>query len=390
MKGVSCPMKFRDKSTTILVFTAFLLSFIVLWNISDLVTKIENQKHGSGTYKNIRNINVDFEKVSEMKEMIEDGNEEPARNYSRKMIEGLLEQMENLPECNISVTSMRALIGHSPLNPEVEIILKKNEELPYDVREIYDESGQIFIGESLEKYLTDDKSITLDDESYSVKGILKNYGMGGQDERVIMLYESLSPEQKSSLIKQIEEKYFGFYASIGITICLGSSNAGSVENSYTALSDYLDEIDDAAVMSVPISNFAGEQNAWYQLSHTVFETVSIVFAVINGIVVSNLWYQRRRREFLIRRIFGYGRGRIWLLIWKEMGKIALSSLACSAFIWILYMFAKGSKIQWNLIGLQCFIMACGTVLVIFVTTICPYKKTMAVEPAEGLGGYRAG
>lgn len=271
-------------------------------------------------------------------------------------------------------------------------MFKKNEDLPYEVDEIYNEDGQIIIGESLKKYLSDDgeKSMTLSDKPYSVKGVLKNYGMSRQDERMILLYENLSLEQKNNLIAQMADDYFRFNYDSGITLCLGSNDVGGLENTYQSLSDVLNEIDDTEVTLVSKKEYIGEQNYWYQLYHSIFGNISVLFAVVNGIVVSNLWYQRRRREFLIRRIFGYGKGRIWLLMWKEMGKTALGSLLCSTFIWTIYVWIKGSKMEWEFIGLQCLVMACATALVILVTTICPYMKTMALEPAEGLNKYSAG
>lgn len=382
-------MRLRDKSTTILVFVAFTLSFIALWNVSDLVTKIENQKKGMGTYKNIRNVNICFGKISEL---IENGEDKMAKEYSQTMIKYLSDCTDKFFECNVSVTSMYVTIKHKQSNINAEIVFKKNEDLPYEVDEIYNEDGQILIGESLKKYLSDDgeKSMTLSDKPYSVKGVLKNYGMSRQDERMILLYENLSLEQKNNLIAQMADDYFRFNYDSGITLCLGSNDVGGLENTYQSLSDVLNEIDDTEVTLVSKKEYIGEQNYWYQLYHSIFGNISVLFAVVNGIVVSNLWYQRRRREFLIRRIFGYGKGRIWLLMWKEMGKTALGSLLCSTFIWTIYVWIKGSKMEWEFIGLQCLVMACATALVILVTTICPYMKTMALEPAEGLNKYSAG
>ncbi len=382
-------MKLRDKSTTILVFLAFTLSFIALWNVSDLITKIENQKQGMSTYRNIRNINIFFGKISEL---VENGEEEAAKEYSQAVIKHLSDCINTFSECNISVTSTYVTIKHKQSNTKTEVIFKKNEDLPYEIDEIYNENGQILIGESLKEYLSDDegKRMNLSDEHYSVKGVLKNYGMSRQDERMILLYENLSPGQKNSLIKQIAEDYVRFNYDIGITICLGSSDAVSLENVYQSFSDDLNGIDNTEVIPVPTKEYIGERNYWYQFYHSIFGNISVIFAVVNGIVVSNLWYQRRRREFLIRRIFGYGKGRIWLLMWKEMGKTALGSLLCSTFIWTIYVWIKGSKMEWDFIGLQCLVMACATVLVILVTTICPYIKTMALEPAEGLNKYSAG
>lgn len=381
-------MRYRDKSTTIMIFIAFLLSFIVLWNVSDLVTKIENQKQGLDTYNNVKNVNIKFGKVTEL---IENGEEQEAENYSKNAIEGLLKQIGELTECNISVTSMFVTIKHRESKINAEVIFKQNEDLPYIRDKIYDESGQVLIGESLEKYISDndtDKNIHLSNESYIVNGILKNYGMSRQDERIIILYDSLSHEQQSRFIEQMVEDYCKYsYGSIGFTLRVGSSNADSMEKSYSLLSDYLDGIDDVELVPVPTREQPGEQNYWYQLYHSIFGSISILFAIINGIVVSNLWYQRRRREFLIRRIFGYNGVGIWFLIWKEMGKIALSSLVCSTLIWIIYSLLKGNTILWNLIGVQCLVMAFGIVLVIFTTTVIPYIKTMAIEPAEGLCRY---
>lgn len=65
----------------ILVFLAFTLSFIALWNVSDLVTKIENQKQGMDSYKNIRNINICFGKTSEL---VENGKEEAAKENTAR------------------------------------------------------------------------------------------------------------------------------------------------------------------------------------------------------------------------------------------------------------------------------------------------------------------
>ena len=243
-------MKLRDKSTTILVFLAFTLSFIALWNVSDLITKIENQKQGMSTYRNIRNINIFFGKISEL---VENGEEEAAKEYSQAVIKHLSDCINTFSECNISVTSTYVTIKHKQSNTKTEVIFKKNEDLPYEIDEIYNENGQILIGESLKEYLSDDegKRMNLSDEHYSVKGVLKNYGMSRQDERMILLYENLSPGQKNSLIKQIAEDYVRFNYDIGITICLGSSDAVSLENVYQSFSDDLNGIDNTEVMPVP-------------------------------------------------------------------------------------------------------------------------------------------
>ena len=46
-------MKHSEKSSTILMFVVFFLSFIVLWNVADLISKVDNQKQRR-FYKNMQ------------------------------------------------------------------------------------------------------------------------------------------------------------------------------------------------------------------------------------------------------------------------------------------------------------------------------------------------
>lgn len=115
-------MKLRDKSTTILVFLAFTLSFIALWNVSDLVTKIENQKKGMSTYRNIKTINICFGKTSEL---VENGKEEAAKEYSQTMIKHLSDCINKFSACNISLASTYVTIKHKQSNTKTEVIFKK-------------------------------------------------------------------------------------------------------------------------------------------------------------------------------------------------------------------------------------------------------------------------
>lgn len=91
------------------------------------------------------------------------------------MIKYLSDCINKFSECNISVTSTYVTIKHKQSNTKTEVIFKKNEDLPYEVDEIYNENGQILIGESLKEYLSDDegKSMNLSDEHYSVLNLFE-------------------------------------------------------------------------------------------------------------------------------------------------------------------------------------------------------------------------
>lgn len=182
-------MKHSEKSSTILMFVVFFLSFIVLWNVADLISKVDNQKQRSYTYEESKTVNIVF---SELIELRENGKQSEAKEYISAQLKSIWNEIDKIEDCNISLSNIFFQVESQKDNVLCEIILNENIEQPYELQENMDNSvQQLFIGESLIKNCFKENGnlkILLDDTEYSVTGILKNYGINGQDERVVILY----------------------------------------------------------------------------------------------------------------------------------------------------------------------------------------------------------
>lgn len=380
-------MKHSDKSSTILMFIVFFLTFIVLWNIADVVSRIENQKQGNTPYEHTITFNILYEKPAEL---IENGYQEEAKQYIEECVKDLFAQIDHVSKCNISIANYFLPILSKQDSVLCEVVLKENIELPYEIQETINPSGSLLIGETLKQYILLQEGteyLCLDKENYSVNAVLKNYGMNRQDERVVMLYQSFNESDKERFYERFVDYNFNIY-TIGITITIAGNREADVMGTYQEFEEYADTLEDASIRVVPARNRVGELNYWYQYYRSIFVGISILFAVLNGVVVSNLWFHRRRREYIIRLTFGYTRKRICLLIWGELGKISILSLLCSTIFWIISLTIKRSVISWYMIMLQCAVMLVGAFLVLFITTIQPLREVMSLDPAAGLRKYR--
>lgn len=377
-------MKHSEKSSTILMFVVFFLSFIVLWNVADLISKVDNQKQRSYTYEESKTVNIVF---SELIELRENGKQSEAKEYISAQLKSIWNEIDKIEDCNISLSNIFFQVESQKDNVLCEIILNENIEQPYELQENMDNSvQQLFIGESLIKNCFKENGnlkILLDDTEYSVTGILKNYGINGQDERVVILYNRLDESQKNKLFNQLAYYYYNNYTE-GVTFSIGGENKSSVTNTYDKFEEYSNLLEGAEINIVPAREAIGELNYWYELYHTLFGTVAIIFALLNGVIVSKLWFEHHQRELIIRLTYGYSKTKLCMLIFKELGKVAVFSLLFSSIVWGLWSAVKDNHVSLYMIVQQVGIMLIGILLVLTVTILFPLKKIMSLDPVEGL------
>lgn len=376
-------LKHTDRSSTILMFIVFFLSFTVLLNISDLVSRIENQEKGSHTYSDTLTFNMFSPKLEELRE---DGRQSEAEEYVNEQLKALFDMIEHMDKTNISLSNLFLPVELRHDYVLCEIILKENTALPYETQESFDETGTLLIGESLKKNAVwENNRLTLNlyNKKYSVNSVLKNYGINGQDERVVLLYKNLDSNEKNFLFEQLSNIYFENYTD-GITISIAAENKSLISDAYAEFENYSNKSEDMEINVVPAREQAGELNYWYKLYHSIFEGISMVFALLSGIIVSDLWFEYHKREFLIRLTYGYTKRMIYAIIAGRLGMISVFSLLCSTLFWIVWLIIKGKTVLWNIIIPQSLLMLFGTTLVLFITTAYPLKKLISLDPSDGL------
>ncbi len=385
-------MKHNEKNSAILMFVVFFLTFLVLWSMADLVSRLENQNRGNRVYESEKRVNILCDKVSGW---MEDGKEKKAERYMADLLARISNIAAAQDECGVTLTDLFLDIKQKRDTVRGKIVLREMEPSPYEMQERMDPSAPLLIGESLREYLVKQDGklcLWLDDELCPVGGVLKNYGVSGQDERIFILYENLTDSGKKRLLGWLA----AYYASnmnerYGVRIDVGSDSKGAVSDTLEKLTDE----NNIAFQIYPLDEkeTPGVLNEWYEMYHSLFGGLSLLFAVLCGIAVSNLWFSRRQREYMIRLTFGYSRAKIWRMIGSELGKISLCSLAASACLRIVYLVWKrnavsgGSAASVRMMAVQGAVMLLGAAAVLFLTTLYPLIRLMSLDPAEGLRRY---
>lgn len=368
------------------MFIVFFLSFYVLLNIADLVSRVEHQKRGNATYEHILTVNLQF---PELINLVEDGQKDEAKEFIQKKWASLERKIGNIHDCNVLISNLYFPIKLKRENVLCEVEFKKNQDFPYQIKEQVDSHGVILIGESLKQYLFRDNNqscLCLNNVNYPVSAVLENFGINQQDERVIFLYDRLNRVQRNKLRDQLMDYYVQGYTD-GITLTFGSENEIAVKNAYTDFENNFAVAENADCHICHAREQAGELNYWYKLYHSIFSGISICFALLSGIVVSSLWFQKHKKEFIIRLSFGYSKGKIWYLMMIKLGRIAGNALLSSIVIWVLWQIIQKNSISWGMLLIQFGVLMTGAFLVLFITTLYPMKKVLDLDPAEALCRY---
>ena len=119
--------------------------------------------------------------------------------------------------------------------------------------------------------------------------------------------------------------------------------------------------------------------------NVMLSVILLVFSLISCIVISDLWFSRRKKEFLIRKAFGYNMRQIAVLLIKEIGRMSLVSLLVSIPMQMIYSFCKhyGTTDMITSI-IQIFALLIGVLAVDGIVMIRPYLKISKLNPSQNI------
>lgn len=387
-------MKHSDKNTAILMMTAFFLVFLVLWEAADLTARINYQKRGGEAYEFAQTVQLEFPEITEL-------NKNGERKQMEKVVEEYLDRIYRAAKqentCNVALTNLTMFVPDERDGFFAEIVVKENIPLPYNLQE--NGTGPILVGESTAfNHVSGEgemRSLTVSfdgysGEDYSIGGVLENYGISGQDDRIIMLYDKMTDVQKKSLDKKLQKFYLDFlvYCALdGIQISFGGESEAAVQMACDVFWENLGAPEQVGMTIMPVKKPVFIMNFWYEEFHMIFGGISVFFALLNGIVVSGLWFRQHRKEYVIRLAFGYSGMNIWKNLFMELGRLSLYPLLAGTVCHILFLLVKGRSLPVFVIIGQGLAMLAGTLAVIFFSVLYQYRKITKLDPAESLGRY---
>lgn len=298
----------RNKRMDILLIAAFVMVAFVVSNAGNLMLRIQGEvrEKRDDSYKNRK----EFWLYSTETENIP--------------VEHMNELCEVAKGADCKITAQCALrVG--------------DELLPYDADVILQESGEpddkLLLGEAWRKYTYEKEGkqyIHLAEVACEVSAFLPDKSVSGHDERIILYYDRVPQELRNVLDQPDFSTIFWVESDSDISdVCKRLRQCWE--------KDYGLEIEEEECYETP-----NTLTVLYLMLNKTFVTVLFVFVLIHSIMISELWISTRKEELVIRRAFGYSRGRVIFYVLKKFGEFMLVALGIELVLQVIYQFICGS------------------------------------------------
>ena len=191
-----------------------------------------------------------------------------------------------------------------------DVLLKQDGRLPWTIDEI-DASGKVYVGKKLyEKCSAEGNTggLKVNGKGVPVKGVICSEKLDTFNYKLVFLQGS----------DQYEEtlQFDSLMLEIGSNREDSEIEIQNVMEHYHEMADFY--FDRTVSDYIEIGRPDVDES---------FYNVIALFSIINSIVISEFWVMKRKKEILIRRLYGFSLIRIFLLIYRKILLIAVSSVA---------------------------------------------------------------
>lgn len=374
---------FRDKWMNVLLMLALGISFFLTLNGLQTMNEIQ------AVYENQRQ-QQKHEKYTAVFDLTENNVEEETEPREKDFFGNIPCNYSNIILSGI-VISVRGTSQYQSL----QICLKENETPKYQLEygKYNDNPGHVVIEKSLLKWTEereDGTYICIENEWYKVTGVYARSILEeqlGERPLILISYTAMSKSLKEMVYQWVS----GTGSGAGYELCLESNQnkervEKDVENLQTFIHTWLNENETLEKTELSESEMTAQNNMEnYQKMSQNITAALLGFSLLNCVIIIRLWIQRRRKEFVIRKTFGEGNGRILLHVAAELAKLTLSA---SFIVWILeygyykmsgMAFMQGMPMLYNFARLF-LIMVFFMILLLII----PIINIIRLQPAEGM------
>ena len=331
----------RNKRMDILLIAAFVMVAFVVSNVGNLMLRIQGEvrEKSADSYKNRK----EFCLYSTETENI------PVRHMNE------LCEVARGTECKI--TAQYALrVGDEFGTYAADVILQ--EPGTSDVK--------LLLGEAWRKYTYEQEGkqyIYLAEVACEVSAFLPDKSVSGHDERIMLYYDRAPQELRNVLDRTDYSITFRIESNSDISdVCRQLCQCWEKEYGLEIEAEECYETPDTLTIL-------------YLMLNKTFVTVLFVFVLIHSIMISELWISTRKKELVIRRAYGYSRGRIVCYVLKKFAQFMLTALGIELLLQLLYQLICGgipTQSFWERQGLTVLGMMA---VVLFVLMIHMFRLT---------------
>jgi hypothetical protein len=351
----------------ILMVIGLMVSCWVLLNCLNLVDKIANEMKSTDSFRYSSTILLQSDVTS-------------------NDIAHLMEYLAKIDTANISVLDMNVRLNSTLNQYNFDIILNSNEPLNIVLNDnsVVEElntispNGCVLVGETVAKSLNIDAGDTVYfyDIPFQVSGIMENNMSGNIDNRIYLLWENLTDDEKGQLLSndamQSNFEYF----------CIQLNSNSELNSTYSKI---LNEVSDKFQYSLtPIDSTYrnGYQNYWYKFYNSMFLIVSLVFSIATCLIVGDLWIDRNKYDLTIRKVFGYTNLKLFMLIARYVFKLSTVSIFLTVVIQVVYLLLSGSAVKiYSFVGQVVIVYIVMLLIIMLIAQHCLYtlNKTSIID-----------
>lgn len=306
-----------------------------------------------------------------------------------------LNKSDIISSCNDNVECGNVILKNVSLyfgerngdNRKPEIIISMNEQNTYEMvsgrlpgTEPEDKGKKIVaLGRSQFKYAYEEEGeyyVTFENEKYQVIGIIGNKNSDYLD-YAIVFNENCIGDNVRTVVNNMK-KY---------TILLGS-NKYELDSTYKAVYNNLIRADANAVIESKSISGNGQSvvDSTLQKENISINYIVFIFCMINCMLMSEFWIIERKKEFAIRRTYGYSRLKIIAAISRDIIVLGILSF-------VIYIVGHGVVsliFESNVYSIEFDIKTMASIIFINITAlistlIVPVYRIMKMNPADILG-----
>ncbi len=382
--------KVKDVTSTILLLIAVMTSVLTILNAIQLSTKVDMQEKADNKYR----YQITYE--ASFPDRIVEGENEPLTDEEIAQLKDnykkLFERLSAVSFGNVYMKNCTVRLGNSNNVYVADLLFSGNESLKLDVQEgvafpdFPDTSeNEAIIGENLlflSQRNEEERWIAIDYMDYKVIGILTNEAAGGNDVRCILDLR----KQNHVLREHLINSYSGrLNVKLQLALC-SDEEFDFMDNALTAVLDTLP-------MEYEIST--GSDGAYYADLMAVFirqtvVVIAMVFSAVTCISASLIWLQRRRKELVLRRVFGYSIINIIEVLFSDSMPVLAMGVFGGSLLFGIQVILKGESnfLYWhNLPEILLELMA-GIAVIESLILLVPYLKLRKDNLIDGLHGRK--
>lgn len=363
----------RDSVSFWLMTVGYAIVIFALYNCGELITRIKTAESVNKRYP--------YEYYGSAFKSIENGAEDILPDSSQ--LEAVLNAFSDIPADKKEITFFYQ-VGYGLSKSEVT--LDFSDHYADNLAKVYDNRKGlpgIYIGPNMEQYVKKfqgKRYLRVGNENFLVKGVYIRNSADEPDDRVVIPWSLMNPAIQQEFLRGISCE-LDSYGELDFNI--GSYQ--DVTSREQAFADILAQND--MTFRKNDSEDSGVAHDFFAPFNTMAAYGMLIFAVINCSAVTMIWINRRRKEFIIRKILGADTMRIMVLLVGNIGKHILCSIPIAAaveavYLWVCHESPTISRYAFH----KYLIIAAGIFVISMLSILGPAVKIRKISPAEGLKG----